>query len=80
MAANYIYEPIVHVQVAPISTIDIDHNFGRRVNVAVYNENGVQIYPYIEEIGTGLILNKVRISFYERSIAYSLGNWKAVLS
>lgn len=66
MAAGYIYEPVIHEQTTPASTWEKAHNFGRKVNVAVYNDSGVQIYPEVRE-KSGDELNTIQILFYEKS-------------
>ena len=83
MSANYIYEPVIHNQVAAVSSIEIEHGFGRRVNVAVKdNTTDERIYPKIEEsLDTGeSVYNKVTISFYKQSALSAVGNWTAVIS
>ena len=82
MSANYIYEPYIYTQITPVSTISIEHNFGRRVNVVVYDENDEKIYPKIEEIlePGDTYYNKITISFYERSQLIPKNNWTAIIS
>ena len=74
--AEWPYEPHEHVQVAPVSTVDVDHRFGRSVSVYLLDTTtGKRIGGRVEEIDE----YTVRISFYRKSAAFALGLWKAVI-
>ena len=62
MSASYLYEPVIQEFVLQ-NTITVTHNFGRYVNVSVY-EGNTEIICDVENDPTDP-LNKIIIKLYE---------------
>jgi len=71
MGANFIYEPVVHLQTTPASVWTVEHNFGREVNPIVYvlgeatGDDYFEVDAAIEKVDN----NSFTVSFYEAGIA-----------
>lgn len=68
MPSNFIYDPIIYSPSSALSVWNINHDFGRHVNVALYDASGVEMEADIFESS----LNTVVISFYERGLLMSV--------
>ena len=82
MASNYIYEPYIHKQISSVSTLTLEHNFGRDVNVQVH-KNQTQtggviqiIYPKVSIIDKNTIL----IEFIEHDDLININNFTVIIS
>jgi hypothetical protein len=66
MSSSYVYDPYVieftSIDYEAGDYLSVDHNFGRTVNVQVYDDTGEEIFPEIKDMLDG---NTVQIRFYE---------------
>ena len=76
MASNYLYDPYVIKQTAPVHTLTVNHGFGRSVNTKVILNNGEVIYPKVFEVDS----NNVLIRFYEKGVLSPIGAFSVVVN
>ena len=74
MASNYIYEPVIHSQVTASSIWTINHNFGRSVNIKLYDNSNVEMSAYVWESN----LETAVAEFYEASSYIDVAGYAVV--
>ena len=62
------YKPVEKTFSVATAVWDIQHDLGREVNVAFYDESGERIYPKEQKIDT----NNYRGSFFVKGIAFPI--------